>query len=85
MAAARLGPSIRALPGDFDARVKMVHCKKMLPMGIYGAEVSFMSDVALRSLAGPFLLPCAPGATWEPTPGCSSLSWPYGDGRWTRS
>ena len=51
LGAARLGPSIRALPGDSDIRVKMVHCK-MLPMGIYGAEVSIMSDVALRSLRG---------------------------------
>ena len=29
----------------------MVHCK-MLPMGIYGAEVSFVSDTALRTFRG---------------------------------
>ena len=30
--AAQLGPSIRALPGDPDVRIRMVHCK-MLTMG----------------------------------------------------
>ena len=30
-------------------RIRMVHCK-MLLMSIYGADVSFMSDTALRAL-----------------------------------
>ena len=32
-------------------RIRMVHCK-MRPMGIYGAEVTPMSDTALRTLRG---------------------------------
>ena len=32
-------------------RIRMVHCK-MLPMGIYGAEVTPMSDTALRTFRG---------------------------------
>ena len=46
-----MGPSIRALPGDSDTRARMIQCK-MLPMGIYGAEVSHLSETALRTFRG---------------------------------
>ena len=49
--AARMAGPIRALPGDQDAKARILKAK-MLPAALYGAETSFVVDSNLKRLRG---------------------------------